>query len=422
MTLRVGLAQVDITPPIGSPRVGWCFPIAVERVLDPIFAKVCLLETKSAKLAIVSLDVLSVRWSLVCAVREIAERYGWQGANVMVTATHNHAGPAVASVGAVQSDDALIEMVLRAVDRAFDQATTNLQPATLSIGRGVEGRLAFCRRGVMTDGSTRCHPPVGPMFRHLESATDPSVGVITICSTSNHAVIGTLVNFSCHPCHYGGDPIITAGWPGQLSIQLARHFGPQCITLLLNGAFADAYHHNYIDPDHHDTMERFGEILGNTVKQIIDTAMTEMTPAFSAANTVVNLPRRDPDGPYGIDQPHPQHFIIAESYPVMYEKLRAKRTTQPDAQAEIQCITLGEQCRMVGIPAELFTELGLAIKSSASEPWVMGAANGMVGYVPTARAFDGGGYECTLATSSKLEPNAGDRLVVAARALLATQD
>ena len=37
-------------------------------------------------------------------------------------------------------------------------------------------------------------------------------------------------------------------------------------------------------------------------------------------------------------------------------------------------------------------------------------ANGMLGYVPTPQAFEGGGYEPTLCRGSKLVPDAGGRI------------
>jgi hypothetical protein len=46
-------------------------------------------------------------------------------------------------------------------------------------------------------------------------------------------------------------------------------------------------------------------------------------------------------------------------------------------------------------------------------------ANGCHGYVPTPEAFGGGGYETWLCRSSKLEPRAGDKLLLATRDAMA---
>ncbi len=49
----------------------------------------------------------------------------------------------------------------------------------------------------------------------------------------------------------------------------------------------------------------------------------------------------------------------------------------------------------------------------------MSLANEWIGYVPTAQAFVGGGYEPRTARSSKLEPAAGQKLLEGALKALA---
>jgi neutral ceramidase len=83
--------------------------------------------------------------------------------------------------------------------------------------------------------------------------------------------------------------------------------------------------------------------------------------------------------------------------------------------AEVQVLRIGEHL-LIGMPAELFVTLGLAVKEAAY-PWrvlIIGLANGMVGYAPTRDAFNRGSYETTLSTVSKLASEAGERLVTAA--------
>jgi len=79
-----------------------------------------------------------------------------------------------------------------------------------------------------------------------------------------------------------------------------------------------------------------------------------------------------------------------------------------------------DEYAFIGIPAEFFVELGLAIKERAhpKHALVFGLANGMVGYVPHKAAFERGGYETTFCGWSKLAPEAGDMLVDAAVRLI----
>ena len=84
----------------------------------------------------------------------------------------------------------------------------------------------------------------------------------------------------------------------------------------------------------------------------------------------------------------------------------------PDCQrdfsrAEVQVIRLGPAA-FVGLPAELFAETGFKIKfESPFDPsFVVGGANGMVGYAPPPDLYARGGYECTTAYWSKVAPSA----------------
>ena len=72
---------------------------------------------------------------------------------------------------------------------------------------------------------------------------------------------------------------------------------------------------------------------------------------------------------------------------------------------------------MVGIPAELFTELGRDIKrrSPFEHTLCVTPANGYVGYVAARADYGEGGYETT---SSIVVPGAGERIVDEAVALL----
>jgi neutral ceramidase len=89
--------------------------------------------------------------------------------------------------------------------------------------------------------------------------------------------------------------------------------------------------------------------------------------------------------------------------------------------AEIQAFRIGD-LGVVGLPGEFFVEFGLELKrrSPAAQTFVVGLANGSLGYVPTAAAFAQGGYEPTSWHYSKLAPAAGPLCVAAALEQLQT--
>ena len=94
--MKCGFAEIDITPPAGTHKIGWLKDIVCDTILDPLYARVAIFDDGSTQVAFVQLDTLSIRWTQVNDIRQRAESaHGIPGANIMVAATHNHAGPRV---------------------------------------------------------------------------------------------------------------------------------------------------------------------------------------------------------------------------------------------------------------------------------------------------------------------------------------
>src|SRR6185436_6384796 len=99
-------------------------------------------------------------------------------------------------------------------------------------------------------------------------------------------------------------------------------------------------------------------------------------------------------------------------YAVERKRVADERVKTPVVDCEVQGLRLGP----LGIAtngAEYFVEYGLRIKQASPHKftWFVELANEYIGYVPTAQAFVGGGYEPRTARSSKLAPDGGQKLV-----------
>src|SRR6185295_1526993 len=81
--------------------------------------------------------------------------------------------------------------------------------------------------------------------------------------------------------------------------------------------------------------------------------------------------------------------------------------------AEVQVISLGNELAWVGLPGEMFVELGLALKEASPFRYTMvhSLANGAIGYVPNRKAYPEGSYE---AASTRCAPGAGEKLIESA--------
>lgn len=433
MAWRAGFAEVDITPPVlPREKAGWLVKKVGQRVRDPLHARVGVLQSAASpgtppesRLAVVSVELLSIRWKEVERIRDAAQKLGIARQHVMVAATHNHAGPPAVSAGEVKRDGQYIEQVLlpRVADGLW-QAMERLAEVNVGVAVGVEDRVASIRRFVMRDGSVKTHPQDASQIVCAESVLDPQLQVVRFEAATTGKPVGFWVNYALHPTHHGDDDTYTAGWPGRLAVHLKELFGEPCVGMLLNGCFGDVHHGRPCDPEHADDMDAVGHILARDVKRLtqgpkVRVRWLEDGPIRSATCTL-KLPWRDMEGPFGRDMKHRQRFAPEAVYEHEIQRLKTKQARRDHFPAEIQAIAVGTELAVVGLPCEPFTELGLRIKRASpfTHTLVVGAANGMVGYVPTRRAFDGGGYECTLITSSCVSEDAADLMVDAAAQVL----
>ena len=80
-------------------------------------------------------------------------------------------------------------------------------------------------------------------------------------------------------------------------------------------------------------------------------------------------------------------------------------------------VTVGNLA-LVGIPGELFVELGLALKANphVAQTFVAGYCNDLIGYIPTRAAYAEGGYEVDTA---RIAAGSGETIVETALTALA---
>ena len=417
--MKTGFAEIDITPPVGTRKIGWLKHLVGEEILDPLFARIAVFENAGRGVGLIQLDTLSIRWTQVDDIRRrIESRYGFPGRAIMVSATHNHAGPAVANCGRVPRDEEYIETLVEKCVAAFGEALERSEEAIIGFGHTSEFRVGFNRRVIMRDGTVRTHGSFSdPGALCFDGPIDPEVAVLAARNNAGQ-LIGCLVNFACHPAHHGGGGAFSAGFPGVLAERMKQDGCP--VTLHLNGAYGNIA---TSDPATQTqvSMEEAGERLHEDVTRVLaDMTFTSDDLPLAAAKTTVHLPYRTitPEQIDGTAQ-GAQRFVDPQIYDDGMEDLVRRirqRGTQP---AEVQVVRIGNVF-FAGIPAEYFVEFALRIKEEVhpGRALVVGGANGMVGYVPTKDAFSRGGYETTFIASSRMAPEAGDMLADTAIALI----
>jgi len=418
MPLKVGFAEVDITPPPGTHKIGWLKTIVSDSCLDPLFARAAVFDSGEERLAFLQLDTLFVAADDVGDIRRrIASRYAFPGANVMIAATHNHAGPAVADCGDVKRDAAYTESMIEKVVGMFGEALARAQPAEVGQASVFEFGLTYNRRVVMRDGTVRCqHTFDDPESLYVEGPIDPEVAV-TAARGRRGAWLGAIVNFACHPTHHGGETGLSAGFPGALAAEMRGRGFP--ITLFLNGACGNIIFFDPARGNQGHTMEEMGKVLADDACRAVRSMQFADTVRLRAASRMVSVPwRRVTEEDIRGTGRGMERFIDPAIYDRWIPRVLDEMRRRPAPEVEVQVLSL-DQRDYVAIPAEYFVQNGFLIKEGAHprHALVVECANGSMGYVPHSEAFARGGYETTF-PGSQFAPETGGLLADAAVELI----
>ena len=418
MSLKAGFAETLITPPPGTHKIGWLKVIVSDHVLDPLYAKAAVLEAGGTRVGFVQLDVCFVTAEDVREMRRrIEQRCGVPGGNVMVAATHNHAGPAVADCGDVRRDDAYTRTLLDRAAETVARAVEALQPAELGLASAARFGLCFNRRIVLRDGTVGTqHVFDAADSLYVEGPVDPEVGVLAARDPAGR-LLGAIVNFACHPTHHGGETGLSGGYPEALAAEMTSRGCP--VTVFLQGACGNLVHYDYTRGGAGPTKEEMGRVLAADAFQAIGTMAFRGEAKLSARARTILVPFRPvTDDEIRGTAPGMQRFIDPAIYERMIPRFLERMRGRAGEEAEVQVISIDEQ-DVAAVPAEYFVQNGLRIKEGAypRRAWVVGYANGSLEYVPHPEAFSRGGYEVTFPWG-RFSPQAGPMLADAALELI----
>jgi neutral ceramidase len=438
--LRMGVAAVDITPPLGIPLAGYYHARGADGVLDPLFSKALVMEVNGTRAAWVALDLISVTRAVTDQARSaIQQATGIPGEHVMIAATHTHTAPALAGRGGrdvtLGKDESLsaeyTEQLPSKIAESVRLANDRLEPGQLRAAKGHCEDLTFNRRYFMRDGTVGWNPgKLNPNIVMPAGPSDPEVGILYVekpNATGPTQSIATWVNFAMHTDTTGGRRI-SADWPGALSRVLAGYHGDDHFTMVTLGACGNLNHLDFSWRWPQTTpieQHRIATILGASVFQayknlqpvspaslqaktaIVELALPEVTPEQIAEAKATLAAIQDDRGANFMKQ--------VRAYRVLDVAGREGRPHR----VEVQAISLGRDVAWITLPGEVFVELGLAIKQRSPFPHthVVTMANENIGYIPDRRSYAEGNYE---PESARCGPGSGEQLVEAAVTLLKT--
>ncbi len=387
-TLLAGFAERDFTPERGGQIPG-CTVEICNGVEIPLFANAAAFEIGEESLILISMDILSFKAKYCNELRaRINEETGVPTDNIFIAATHTHTGIALdyqlylCPPNPEQSGHAADMAVEAAVE-----AWNNRADASLGTGKTYNDTYNFCREWYTESGDVKTWSlGVEPI-----SEVDHSVNIVRV-DDANGDVKCIIVNYANHPDTYSMKRKYSADYPGYIRESLKKKYGEDVVVLYFNGCEGDVNYVDYKDKTHYEyhggslnTAKIIGEAVARDVIKIANKIKTTSTPTVRSISRTYDAPQRKPteemieSAREGIKYMQPSGL----DYAFLLEYVTEDYSTLGDTfEIEIHTIELGDFA-IVGLPSEIFSEIGLKIKAASpyENTMVVGLANGTHGYI-----------------------------------------
>ncbi len=454
--LQVGLAEADITPPVGFPMAGYYHERLATGQRDPLKAKAVVFRQGETSAAFVVADLTGIARDLCVEVRKrVSKQTGIAKRHIVVAATHSHTAPDYSGrlyeyLDADRESDntqAYPEKLIHGLVKAVVDANNAAQPVALKSGTGTqEMPVSFNRRFVMKNGTVRTwQSHSNPNVIRAAGPIDPEIGLVTVNRQADGAALGVISNFALHLDTVGGHQW-SGDYPYYIEQALRRQLGSEVISVFGIGACGDI---NHSDPSRKERNKT--DVIGNALATTIESALPSLKAVddtrFQVRTAIVDFPLQDVSQvqldravqliPAAKAGERVDFFDLVAAYKsAMLEQLRNKSPRIPATDllswglshnwagigdslpVEVTTMTVGTDVAFVFLPGEVFVDLGLAIKRASPyrTTFVIELSNCVETiYIPTRAAYAGGSYEVTNAAG---KPGAGEMLVESALKLL----
>ena len=404
--LKAGVAKVEITPPLGEKMWGYFDRQAgATGTLDPLFARVLVLEAGEKRWALVVLDLgRTFGPAQLERLRETARRSSGIS-YVLVQATHTHAGPVILDEYPGNAVPPWETAALEKIAKAIDEARQHMVDAKLGTGDGVV-YIGYNRIRVNPDGTVTMvwtnptRVPTAPV--------DPTVSVLRV-DAADGKPLAILVNYACHPVVFGPDNLqYSADFPGVMikTVEQAFDGGPLCF--FLQGAPGDINVYDATTPLAQDAVKKrdwSGERLGQEAIRVAKGIQTHPDPQASLdfAEDVMTFRLR-------WDLARFRQGLLAAYGQKIFDTFAAGITEE--IKAPVATVLINKRIALMTMPGEPFVDFQINWRDRCPvrEAFFLGYSNGYAGYFPTIRAASLGGYGAASATSW-VEVGAGERMV-----------
>jgi neutral ceramidase len=392
--MKAGVAKVDITPPLGTHMWGYFDRMqGAEGIMDPLYARVLVLQAGDQRLAYVDLDLGRTFGQVSLDQLRAAVKKDTGISNVIVQATHTHAGPVIldsypAGTPAWETTD------LKKIEQAIGNASQHAVSVKLGVGYG-ETYIGYNRRLINSDGSVSMlwsNSTQVPTF-----PVDPTIAVLRIDQMDGQP-LALLVNYSTHPVTFGPDNLqFSADFPGVMCKVVEQAFAGKPLAFFVQGAPGDINVYDATTPIKRDAIARrdwAGKTLGDAAASAAKAVQTSPDSNASIDVTEDILPfklRWDPE------KFHQE--LLKEINPIAFETFAP--AIQETMHLPVTTALIDRKIALLGMPGEPFLEfqMNMRARCPVEHCFFLGYTNGYYGYFPTIKAAVEGGYGAQSATT-----------------------
>lgn len=421
--LEAGAAKRSLVPPFPTKMAGYFDRDGDFTGVDrTVYARALVCRNDDTAVAILVADLIGVSSGLVEDTRaRVAEATGLAPEDILISATHTHAGPARSNGAdrlAHDGSSPLSVFLIETFTATLVDAWEGLRPAALGFAYG------------HLDGITTNRQ------QNNDRVIDPDVGVLKVQAKDSRETIATLANFTGHPvildstnlllsCEYpgvacdtveaivGGVAIFTQGACGDITM---KRSGPKFEEVTRLGRVVGGEiiaTSEQIRPGDDTTLR---SVTGRITLEPRDIpAPDEAEAAIAAAEAALQQAKDTGVADYILRDL--QRAVNAANTTALVARTASERPEllAASTQTTWQVMQMGPLV-MVGMPGELFVEYALEMKrrvrQDTGRPMILvGYANDYIGYIITPRAGETGGYERAI---SRVAPSAGRALTEAA--------
>lgn len=377
---------------------------------DDLMSSALYLTNGEEHVLLISNDVIYISKESTQRIRKnIEEKTGISGSNILIAATHTHSAPVTAEL-AISNNDPIVPRVNQNFLKYVEEKT--VQAACQAFENAVLAEIAIVV-GDATGVGTNRHNPAW--------AKDMDVPALLI-KNINGDFIGCMLICNMHPTILHEDStLFTGDFPYFVKKHLQETvLGDGVPVVYFTGTAGNQSPRHVTKANTFEEAERIGKIVAASVVSKI----SETTPFFSHADIsvgqkLIDLPRRKfPSVEFAqahhdkaknrfeylkVNSKDPKEIRTAEvdwfgAVELLYlaelsQTKELEKYYQGSLPAEIQVIKIGDW-KFVAWPGEVFVEYGIELKKHFDDIAMITYANGeLQGYIVTEEAQEKGFYE-----------------------------